>query len=264
MVLVSGFPVAVLVVVGLVVLDRAMPPRARDIAWLVGSGTVPDDEADVVRRYLGRHRRHRTIGGLFGVLMAGVAEARVHDSVSLPVLLFGCLAGVLVGALSAESYRLTARAAASGVASLEPREPAPLPGVVRNARVLLAVSALVAIAVRLGAGLTWPLWLVAGGVVISALAEVTRARIVGRRRPVLSFRAAELDARIRAFAGRSVAHLELAAALLVAAGVVASPAGDGQLLGLLRFVLVAGAFVWALVSLHGAAPRPPYSWRQPS
>ncbi len=263
---------AVVLAVAIVVIGRSWQPRARDVAWLAGSGTVPDDEASVVGRYLGRHRRHRVVGGFLGVLVAGVAEMRVHDQASLPVLMLGGITGVLVGALSAESYRLVVRTTSTttAVASLEPRDPSPLPGVVAAARTLLGASALGAGAIGLWVGDALPLWFVAGGLLVTVLAEATRARIVGRRRPVLSFHARELDTRLRAFAGRSVAWLQLATSLLVAGGVVAlvpSAGASGVARGVLdagRLVVLLLTFVWAIVALHRAAPRPPYSWRRPT
>ena len=263
---------AVVLAVVVVVLGRSWQPRERDVAWVAGAGTVPADEATVISRYLGRHRRHRVIGGFLGVVIAGVAEVRVHDQASLPVLMLGGITGVLVGALSAESFRLAVRSASqtTAVASLEPRDPAPSPGVVAGARGLLGVSAAGAGAISLWAGDTLPLWFVAGGLLVTALAEVTRSRIVGRRRPVLSFRARELDARLRAFAGRSVAWLQLATSLLVDGGVVALVPSTGApepLRGVLdtgRLVILLLTFVCAIVALHRAAPRPPYFWRQPT
>ncbi len=253
----------VLVVLVVAVWRGGTTPRERDIAWLAGSGTVPDDEAEVVRRYLARHRRHRTAGGLVGVVATAVAAFRYQGSVSFSALLFGGIAGVLVGALVAESYRLGPRAGAA-VASLEPRDPAPLPGVVWTARGLLLAAALGATAISLQVQDSATLLLVAGGALVTGLAEATRARIVGRRRPVLSFRARELDARIRAFAGRSVANLQLAAALLVITGVVASVPVPGGLPAALRWLVWLAGFVAAWVYTHRAAPRPPYSWRRPT
>ena len=86
---------------------------------------------------------------------------------------------------------------------------------------------------------------------------------IGRRRPVLSFRARELDARIRAFAGRSVANLQLAAALLVVTGVVVSVPVPGPVPTAMRWLVWLAGFVLAWVYAHRAAPRPPSSWRQP-
>ena len=262
--MVAGSVVALLLVVGLVVLDRAWPPNARDVAWLAGSGVVPDDEAAVVRRYLGRHRRHRVVGGLVGVVAAGLLGLRLADDASFLFLLFGGIAGVLVGTLSAETYRLGSPAGTTSVASLEPHDPAPLPGVVWTARGLLGASALGAVALAVWAHTSGALWLVAVGAVVTAVAEATRARIVGRRRPVLSWRARALDARIRAFAGRSVADLELAAVLLVVVGVLTVTPSANNPLGVLRWLAALAALVRAIVHTHRAAPRPPIMWRRPA
>lgn len=253
-----------LVVVLVALRVDATRPRPRDISWLAGSGVVPDDEAEVVRRYLARHRRNRLVGGLVGVVATAIAVFRFQGSVSFATLLFGGIAGVLVGTLVAESYRLGPRGGAATVASLEPRDPAPLPGVVWTARGLLLAAALGATAVSLLVRDTATLLLVAGGVLVTGLAEATRARIVARRRPVLSFRAHALDARIRRFAGRSVANLQLAAALLVVTGVVAAIPVPGTVATALRWLAWLAGFVLAAVYTHRAAPRPPSSWRRPT
>ena len=264
MVVAAGTVLVGLLVVGLVLLDRLWPATSRDIAWLTGSGVVPDDEATVVRRYLGRHRRHRLVGGLVGLLAAAVGGVRSSGDAGLPLLLFGGIAGVLVGTLSAESYRLSARFGSATVASLEPRDPPPLAGTVWAARGLLAGSVLGAVAIAVWGHDAGALAIAAAGALVTAVAEATRARIVGRRRPVLSSRAKALDVRIRTFAGRSVANLQLAAALLVVAGVLAAVPSASNLLGVLRGLAILVAVVRAIVHTHRAAPRPPITWRQPA
>lgn len=246
---------------GLVLLDRLWPAGPRDIAWVAGTEMVPSDEAAVIHRYLARHRGHRAVGGLVGVLAATTAGLRWHGSVSFAAMLFGGVAGVLVGTLSAESYRLNPRAAGSSVASLEPHARAPLPNVVWAARGLLVASGVGAAAIAMWRQDGGPVLLVLTGCAVAAVAEATRAQIVGRRRPVLSPRARDLDVCIRAFAGRSVAWLQLAAAVLVAGGVVAAlPSGPG-VVAMVRAVGVLVAFVAAVVYTHRAAPRPPLTWR---
>ncbi|OZB88238.1 MAG: hypothetical protein B7X41_09190 [Microbacterium sp. 14-71-5] len=248
---------------GLVLLDRLWPANARDVAWVAGTEMVPSDESSVIRRYLARHRRHRMVGGLVGVLAAGTAEVRWHETASIQVLLFGGIAGVLVGTLSAESYRLHLRAAGPSLASLEPRAAAPLPGVVRAARGLLAIAAVVAVALAVWRRDDGPLLLAAAGAAVTAVAEATRAQIVGRRRPVLSARARDLDKRIREFAARSVAWLQLAAAVLVAGGVLSMvPGPPSGPLAMVRGLALVAAFVAAVVCTHRAAPRPPITWRR--
>ena len=264
-VLLGGVAIVLAAVVVLLVaaLWAMVTPRERDVAWVAGAGVVPDDEAEVVRRYLLRHRRLRMAGGLVGVVATTIAAFRYQGSVSFTALLFGGIAGVLVGTLFAESYRLDPRGGAAAVASLEPRDPAPLPGVVWTARGLLAAAALGAVALSLWVRDTATVLLAVAGLLVAGLAEATRARIVGRRRPVLSFRARELDARIRAFAGRSVANLQLAAALLVVTGVVVSVPVPGPVPTAMRWLVWLAGFVLAWVYAHRAAPRPPSSWRQP-
>lgn len=87
---------------------------------------------------------------------------------------------------------------------------------------------------------------------------------MGRRRPILSDEASEVDLRIRSFAYRSVALLQLAAAVLAAGWVVAKfPAPAGGLADAVRVFLALGALAGTLVLLHRAAPRPPRHWVTP-
>ncbi|GIG30365.1 hypothetical protein [Cellulomonas marina] len=273
--------VAVLVVVGLVALAALRVARvgasARDVAWLAGTapGELPPAEAAVVARHLERHRRHRRVGGLVGVAFAVVVGIRWYASVGFGVgqhspladVLFCGVAGVLVGALVAEGTRLP-RTAGAVTASLAPRPAAPHPRYVGAARGLVAAAVVLGVALLVaGRGPTTLVTALAGAAVV-AVAEVTRARVVGRRRPVLAPRAARLDDRLRAFAAGSVALLELSAAVLTATWVLfglqgAFGAPDGGVVDLvLGFASLAGLVV-AAVLLHRAAPRPPRSWRPP-
>ncbi|KGM14778.1 hypothetical protein N867_16085, partial [Actinotalea fermentans ATCC 43279 = JCM 9966 = DSM 3133] len=94
----------------------------RDILWLAGR-PVTDQEADVCARYLRRHRTHRVVGGLAGVAFALVVSLRwggpglVLGGAPLADPLFGGVAGVVVGALSAETYRLRLPRSAPATAS---------------------------------------------------------------------------------------------------------------------------------------------------
>ncbi|NNH24730.1 hypothetical protein HLB09_16875, partial [Pseudokineococcus marinus] len=144
---------AVLLVLGGLLLVRRLASArvtSADVSWLAGAAPgapVPDDEAHVAARYLARHRRHRSVGGLLGVALAVVVGVRWYQSVGfgfsqgspLADVLFCGVAGVLVGALLAETYRLRP-AAGARTASLEPHAPAPHAGTVLAARVVLAAS----------------------------------------------------------------------------------------------------------------------------
>jgi hypothetical protein len=249
-----------LLAVGLLLIDKLWPPTPRDVSWLAGRADVPADEARVLRRYLQRHRVHRFAGGTAGVFAATIAGARWGGDTELHHLIFWGIAGVLGGALSAESFRLGS-AGGTAVASLEPHDPAPRPGVVLAARLLLGSAAVLAAATWVWRGQPAPAGLVAGGVLVAGLAELTRARIVGRRRPVLSDRARALDTRMRAFAGESVAWLELAAAVLAAALTLAATPFDTGAPSTVRALGALAGLVAAIVFLRKAAPRPPRGWK---
>lgn len=271
--LLVALPVVVLVLAAVVFVRYRATRHVTnaDVAWLVGAepgSSVPDDEADVVARYLVRHRRHRFVGGLLGVSFAVVVGMRWYQSVGFGVdqrspladVLFCGVAGVLVGALFAETYRLRP-APGARTASLEPHPNAPHAAMVWTARVVLAIALLAGLVLLLiGLGAAALTSAVAGALLIG-VAELTRRGIVDRRRPVRTERVEQLDQRLRVFAVSSVAHLELAAAILTAMWVLAwSNAATPQSPAVLDvFANVGGiaGLVTVIVLLLRAAPRAP-------
>lgn len=257
------------IVGGLVVLAlvTAVPASAERVEWLAGRTPAPD-EAEVYGRYLRRHRRHRLVGGAFGGTLAVVVGVRMEGTVTVGIgagppfgdLLFCGLAGVLVGALSAESFRL-ARPAGPVAASLEARPAPARPDLLRAARVVAAASLGAGVLVlALGDGTTALLLALAGATLVG-VAEATQRAITGRRRPVMSERAREVDRRMRAFAGTSVAHLELAAAVLGMGWTLSAPSLDAGPLQALQALAVIACLVVVVVELrraspHARAPRP--------
>jgi len=242
---------------------------ARDVAWLAGTSDSSPAETDVYSRYLQRHRVHRLVGGLLGALFAVIAGTRWYGSVSFGVgtngpladMLFCGLSGVLVGAFSAETFRLSEPPSATISASLTQHAGVARPQLIRAARVsslgALLGSALVA---ATGNGLT-PLWIAIGGLVVALVAEATQSAITGRRRPVLSDRAQAVDLRMRSFAGTSIARLQLAVAVLTATWAVSQvPGVDAGPLTLVQALAVITGFVITVVLLHRASPRPPRKW----
>lgn len=254
-----AIPVGILVaqVVGTRVIDR-------DVRWLVGAEVTPA-EAHVAARYLRRHRLHRLVGGLFGMALALVIGIRWYGQGGLALgttspladVLFCGVAGVVVGALSAETYRLRLPRGGPVAASLAPRPGLPLGRHAWTARAVLVGSAVLGLA----AGLAWDDWggafAAACGAVVVAVAEATRTAVAHRRRPVLSDRAGVLDGRLRGFAAASVTRLELSVAALVAVWAFGSLPDDDA-----AWTVVAAAgwltgLVVAVVQLRHAAPRPP-------
>ncbi|MDM7856135.1 hypothetical protein [Cellulomonas alba] len=277
----SAVPVVLVTVLALVAglvaaAVLARPVRAVDVAWLAGDAYPSADEAAVYERYLRRHRRHRAVGGLFGAAFAVVTGVAWYGSVHAGIgtgspfadVLWCALAGIVCGALSAETFRFDRprRPSARTAASLEPHAPAARADLARVARVLVVCSLMVAgvvVAVR-GLGSLGVLTTAVAGAAMVGVAEVTRASIAGRRRPVMTDAAARVDARIRAFAGVAVARLELAAAVLTAGWVVSGlPDQGGGGDDAVRVVLVLAALVATLVLLHRAAPRAPRGWLPP-
>jgi len=260
-------PFVILPVLGLVTFAvfRAQVVTDRDVQWLAGGFVARADEERVYRRYLLRHRRHRVVGGAFGASVALVVGGRWYGQVTVGVgngsplgdLLLCTLTGVVVGALSAESFRLSQPRSAARAASLGPRAGLPLVLVARAAMVLAAASLVVALVVVMQGGATWSVLAAVIGCVVVLVGQATRAAIAGRARPVLTARAAHVDARMRAFAAESVSWLQLAAAVLTAAWVLSGLDADGPLVTL----AVVSGLVLAIVLLVRAKPHPRRSWQ---
>lgn len=242
---------------------------ARDVAWIAGAPESSPAEADVYSRYLQRHRTHRVAGGLLGALFAISVGTAWYGSVSIGVgphspladVLFCGLGGVLVGAFSAESFRLSEPPSTTVSASLAEHAEASRPDLIGVARGISVASLLGGgLIAATGHGLT-PLWIALGGLIATLVAELTQSAITGRRRPVLSNRAHVVDLRMRSFASTSIARLQLAAAVLTATWTVSKvPGADTGPLVPVQVVAVIGGLVITLVLLHRAAPRPPRKW----
>lgn len=263
------FVVAVLVVLVALAVRHTAPTPA-DVAWLAGpslaqSDSTPNsDAAAVCRRYLTRHRRHRLAGGLSGILFAGIIGVRWFESLSIGIgqgspladLLFCGIGGVIVGTLSAESFRLSRGANAQRAASLDPRQPP-----IGSRRIVGSrIVAFASVATGVAAALTGHgnLALVTSLILVAPLvvAELVVVVIVGRSRPAMTDRARHLDRRLRAFAGASVSHLHLATSMLMLGWAWSKVDALSGALAFARFVIVIGCLVVALVMLHRAAPRP--------
>lgn len=261
--------VALLVASGVVAAFPRSTVSSRDVSWLAGNATYSSDERVVYQRYLVRHRRHRAAGGLFGVTFAAVVGIRYFGSVSVGIgsgspladVLFCGVAGVQIGALSAETFRLGPSALPVAVASLTPHDEYRSPRLKRAPRGLTLAALMVAIINALtNHGLT-PLAIALGGLIFTAFAEATQAAISGRRRPVLSDAARDVDAHLRSFAGTSMALLQTAAAVIVVGWTVSKlPLPDTGLLAAVHLLAVVGCLVAAIVVLRRAAPRPPRRW----
>lgn len=266
----GGFVLLLLLVVFpvFVLVTRVIGTRVdgRDVSWLAGDD-VTAAEAGVVAAYLRRHRLHRLFGGLFGIALALVIGIQWYGQGGLALgttspladVLFCGVAGVVGGALSAETYRLREPRTGPTTASLAERPALPLAGHAWTARGVLAGSMLLGVA----AGLAWGRWTgmfaAARGAVVVAVAEATRTAIAHRRRPVLSERAQVLDGRFRGFAAASVTRLELSVAALSAIWAFSSLPDAGPWLPVSAAGWLAGLVV-AVVQLHRAAPRPPSGW----
>jgi hypothetical protein len=231
---------------------------------------VTDAEGVVYARYLGRHRLHRLVGGGLGVVIAAVAGARLYGQISigfanspLADTLFCGVAGVVVGALSAETYRLTEPRASVRAASLTARVEPAQPRVVNMARAFTAVAVGIGALATLGGDDLAPLVVSLAGAAVVGIAELTRRAVVARQRPVLSDVAHRVDDRLRHFATGAVAWLQLAAGSLALGWTIASAvsADMSDALTVLVAVVTLACLVLAVVALRKAAPRPPRGLR---
>jgi hypothetical protein len=256
---------------GSVLAMRRTVPSPVDVAWLAGPEFADTARADrgealeLCRRYLSRHARHRFIGGVVGVLFAVVVGVRWYGTVTLGIgsanpladVLFCGLAGVIIGALSAETFRLGSDGADQRAASLTPRTID-----AGRARLLLARGlAVVAVGVGVAAGVSGHGWVaLMTGVVAAAplaVAEWVRVAIVTRARPVMTDRARLLDDRLRSFAASSVSYLEVATAALMLGWTLSKIADLPAVLAASQIVAVVVCLVVAVVCLRRGAPRHP-------
>jgi hypothetical protein len=274
--------------------DTARLQRS-DIHWVANYVVTDDTERQVYTGYLRRHHFARAIGGLLGAAFAVLVDLRwatysyychydidtTHCSDSttsqfsvgfiadpmMGDLLVGTLTGILVATLLTESYRLTPDRGPRRAALLLVRPARPLPAVVLNARLMAIPAILGGTANAIFSGEPFN----AGGAYLALLlcgiAELTQRAITDRRRPT-DDRAAAVDERLRDFAGRSVAWLELAGSALALGWTLsrlvysASVTSGGPLevvIGLLKWALLA----LAMVATHKSSGWPPLGWVVP-
>lgn len=250
---------------------RRTVPSGRDVAWLAGPDfddpAQPDhrEALEVCERYLSRHARHRLVGGVFGVLFAAVVGVRWYGTVTIGIgsgnpladLLFCGVAGVIIGALSAETFRLGSGRSEQRTASLTPRHVD-----AGKPRLVLARSlALIALTCGLAAAATGHGVIPVATALVVALpvvvAERVHVAIVTRPRPAMTDRAVLLDTRLRSFAASSVSYLELAAAALMLGWTLSKIQGVNTVVAVGQFVVVVACLIVAVVSLRRAAPRQP-------
>ncbi|MGC5165514.1 hypothetical protein [Luteimicrobium sp. DT211] len=256
--------VGVLVLAVAVLLQRAASVSDADVAWLAGAEVVPADEACVYRAYLVRHRSRRVLGGLSGVALAVVLGVRWAGSVRIGLgegspltdVLFCGLAGTVLGAFSAEAYRLRPVAAHPAVASLEPRPPVARPGVMRAGWGVVGAALLVGIVGWIATGSVAALVMGLAGAALVAVTAATERAVRGRRRIVTEPRVMAVDARLREFAGEVVAWLALASAILAAGWVCALLPWDGAVAGWVGLGTACASLVGTVLALRRASPRP--------
>ncbi len=260
---------ALLVVAGVVARSAQLVTAG---GWLAEPLPPGSHEASVLVRYLRRHVLHRRIGATVGVVVATVAGIRLYGELNIGIgtrspladILFCGLAGSIVGAMSAETFRLSDDRNDVRAASLAERTPLVPVRLLVLSRALTITSCLGAVAILVVARDAGPLVIAAAGVAVAGVAEATRSAITSRPRPVMTDRARWVDDRMRWFAQRAVGNLQLAAAWLLA-GWVVSKTGDTDHtpVDVLQVVTVLGCLAATVVHLLRASPRRPRDWVAP-
>ncbi len=257
--------IVVLILLGVVAVVRTVTTAPATRAGTdVALGGLQADQRSVVDRYLARQSRHRMVGATFGAATAIVVGLRLYGEVTIGIgqrspaadVLFCGLAGSIVGALSAETYRLGEPRSDVAIAHLGSRDASGGRQLVLAARALAAATTVVALATWWFSGDGAGVAISVGGLASTSVAEATRRAIIGRRRPLLTDRARTVDATIRTIGHRSLTRLQLASALLVTAWVVSKTGEtDAAALTFIRFVVVATSFVAAVIAYLRSSPR---------
>ena len=245
---------------------------SNDVAWLSAGSAASMEEETVYHRYLDRHRRHRLFGGFFGAVFAALVGIRLYQNVTIGIIADGlpladiwfcALAGIMVGALSAEQFRLNEPQSDTVAASLAERGIEPNQALILVARGL-AVSALLAGAAIAGLSSSFDALAIAIlGVLLATVAERTRQAVSTRRRPLLSPSAKTVDIRIRTFASDSVTQLQVSAAFLVTAWVTSKlPDTEIAAVDFFQFAGVMVFLIASVVTLRKARPYPPRDWTE--
>lgn len=246
-------PLVLVAVVG----RRSRQPRGNEAGWLLGVPAPSPASAELVARYLHRVRSHRRLGAWIGAVLAlGVGLSRQREVTigigggsPLGDLLFGGLAGLLVGSVLADTWRLRPdrqrRAADLTVRTVDPGSRAlhPVVVVLTAGTVLLGVSEPTVRSVGLA---------VAGGVLVLTHRLVLRA-VALRGRPLLPDDLRVTDDAIRSFASRRMTLEMLAGAVLLLGWQLTTvrPGTDLELAG------APAALVLTVVLLWRSRPVPP-------
>ena len=242
-----------------VLVRQSRQPRGDEAGWLLGVPAPSAASAELATRYLHRVRTHRLVGAWTGALLALWAGLSRQREVTLGIgggsplgdLLFGGLAGLLVGSVLADTWRLRPgrerRAADLSVRTVDrgARALHPVVVVLTAATGLLALSTPTVRSVALAT---------AGGVLALAHQLVLRS-VALRGRPLLPDDLRVTDDAIRSFAARRMT-LEMLAAAVLLLGWQLTTVRPGSTLEL---VVAPTALVLTVVLLWRSRPVPPRS-----
>lgn len=232
------------------VLVRSRRSRQDDATWLLGRPADSPRSAELVRRYLHRVRTHRRLGAVTGVVLALWVGLSRQDAISIGIggasplgdLLFGGLAGLLVGSVLADTWRIAPdraqRSADLAVRAVEPGARALHPVVV----LLTAGTGLLALSAptpRSGA-------LAAASLVLALTHRLVLRSVVARGRPRLPEDLRVTDDALRSFASRRLTAEMLAASVLLLGWQLSTvrPGSGVELVGAPVALIVTVVLLW--------------------
>jgi hypothetical protein len=230
-----------------------------DAVWLTASSDPGPLASELLGRYLRRVRSHRFNGAVLGTglaLFRGLSHDRnisIGASGRSPLgdLLFGGLAGLLIGSVLAETWRIKPEGTVRS-AEIAPRSPDLGATSLRGAVALLTVATL---GLGLASRQSRPLALALTSLSLLVTHWFVLRAITGRGRPALPPDLRQADDAIRRFASRRLSIEALATALLLAGWQLASvrPFVPDRL----NDWLILASFVGTIVLLHRSRPWPP-------
>lgn len=205
--------------VGGVLVRTSSRSRQDDATWLLGRPAPSPRSAELVRRYLHRVRTHRRLGAVTGVVLALWVGLSRQDGISIGIgsgsplgdLLFGGLAGLLVGSVLADTWRIAPdrarRSADLAVRAVEPgaRELHPVVVLLNAGTGLLALSAPTPRSTALAVA----------SLVLALTHRLVLRSVAVRGRPLLPEDLLVTDDALRSFASRRLTAEMLAASVLL-------------------------------------------------
>ncbi|MGQ0743207.1 MAG: hypothetical protein ACT4OS_02495 [Acidimicrobiales bacterium] len=235
-----------------------------DAAWLTGKSSSSAAAVALIARYLSRVRQHRYNGAVLGGGLALLHSVTYEQNISIGIgsgsplgdLLFGSLAGLLVGSVLAETWRIRRRRRVRQ-AEISVRSPE---AEAKSLRVPVAVLTIFTVLLALASRRAWPTGMAAASLLLLVVHRLVLRAVAERGRPALPEDLRDADDAIRAFAGRRLGIETFATAMLLAGWQFASV--DLPVPRPLGVASLVGSVVATIVLVHRSRPWPPRGSRR--